>query len=145
VEKGKPLGFPQHTHANIEIIAYVRDGALSHRDSLGNQGRIAAGDVRVIIADYRQEYHQGLNNNASNSSLKCGLIELLIVVLGRFDSDHPRPCLLPDPYLRRPDATGDGSVQMASALMPGGGRLRATDRSTQLSHSSDVSIHLGTE
>jgi redox-sensitive bicupin YhaK (pirin superfamily) len=50
VEKGKPLGFPQHTHANIEIIAYVRDGALSHRDSLGNQGRIrrwrCSGDER---------------------------------------------------------------------------------------------------
>jgi len=43
-------GFPPHTHANMEIITYVRDGAVSHRDSLGNTGRIVAGDVQVMSA-----------------------------------------------------------------------------------------------
>ncbi len=43
-------GFPPHAHANMEIITYVRDGAVSHRDSLGNTGRIAAGDVQVMSA-----------------------------------------------------------------------------------------------
>jgi hypothetical protein len=43
-------GFPPHPHANMEIITYVRDGAVSHRDSLGNLGRIAAGDVQVMSA-----------------------------------------------------------------------------------------------
>jgi quercetin 2,3-dioxygenase len=43
-------GFPPHAHANMEIITYVRDGAVSHRDSLGNEGRIAAGDVQVMSA-----------------------------------------------------------------------------------------------
>jgi quercetin 2,3-dioxygenase len=43
-------GFPPHAHANMEIITYVRDGAVSHRDSLGNGGRIAAGDVQVMSA-----------------------------------------------------------------------------------------------
>ena len=41
-------GFPPHTHANMESITYVRDGAASHRDSLGNTGRIVAGDVQVM-------------------------------------------------------------------------------------------------
>jgi len=43
-------GFPPHPHANMEIVTYVREGAVSHRDSLGNQGRIAAGDVQVMSA-----------------------------------------------------------------------------------------------
>jgi hypothetical protein len=43
-------GFPPHPHADMEIITYVREGAISHRDSLGNQGRTAAGDVQVMSA-----------------------------------------------------------------------------------------------
>lgn len=43
-------GFPPHPHANMEIITYVRQGAITHRDSLGNNGRTAAGDVQVMSA-----------------------------------------------------------------------------------------------
>ncbi|MEO7026422.1 MAG: pirin family protein [Caulobacteraceae bacterium] len=43
-------GFPLHGHADMEIITYVRRGAISHRDSLGNRGRTAAGDVQVMSA-----------------------------------------------------------------------------------------------
>jgi quercetin 2,3-dioxygenase len=43
-------GFPPHPHANMEIITYVRDGAISHQDSLGNAGRTEAGDVQVMSA-----------------------------------------------------------------------------------------------
>lgn len=43
-------GFPPHPHADMEIITYVRTGAISHRDSEGNVGRTAAGDVQVMSA-----------------------------------------------------------------------------------------------
>jgi redox-sensitive bicupin YhaK (pirin superfamily) len=43
-------GFPSHAHANMEIITYVREGAITHRDSLGNEGRTEAGDVQVMSA-----------------------------------------------------------------------------------------------
>jgi redox-sensitive bicupin YhaK (pirin superfamily) len=43
-------GFPPHPHANMEIITYVRTGAITHQDSMGNQGRTAAGDVQVMSA-----------------------------------------------------------------------------------------------
>jgi redox-sensitive bicupin YhaK (pirin superfamily) len=43
-------GFPPHPHADMEIITYVRTGAISHRDSQGNQGRTGAGDVQVMSA-----------------------------------------------------------------------------------------------
>jgi hypothetical protein len=43
-------GFPPHPHADMEIITYVREGAISHEDSLGNKGRTVAGDVQVMSA-----------------------------------------------------------------------------------------------
>jgi redox-sensitive bicupin YhaK (pirin superfamily) len=43
-------GFPAHPHANMEIITYVREGAITHQDSLGNKGRTKAGDVQVMSA-----------------------------------------------------------------------------------------------
>ena len=43
-------GFPPHPHRDMEIITYVRQGAISHRDSLGNSGRTGAGDVQVMSA-----------------------------------------------------------------------------------------------
>jgi hypothetical protein len=43
-------GFPPHPHRDMEIITYVRSGAITHRDSLGNQGRTEAGDVQVMSA-----------------------------------------------------------------------------------------------
>jgi len=43
-------GFPAHPHADMEIITYVREGAITHRDSRGNDGRTVAGDVQVMSA-----------------------------------------------------------------------------------------------
>lgn len=43
-------GFAPHPHADMEIVTYVRTGAITHEDSLGNKGRTAAGDVQVMSA-----------------------------------------------------------------------------------------------
>ena len=43
-------GFPPHPHADMEIITYVREGAINHKDNLGNEGRTGAGDVQVMSA-----------------------------------------------------------------------------------------------
>lgn len=43
-------GFPPHGHRSMEIITYVREGAITHADSLGNEGRTVAGDVQVMSA-----------------------------------------------------------------------------------------------
>lgn len=43
-------GFPPHPHNDMEIITYVRTGAITHEDSMGNRGRTGAGDVQVMSA-----------------------------------------------------------------------------------------------
>lgn len=43
-------GFPPHPHSDMEIVTYVREGAITHKDSLGNTGRTEAGDVQVMSA-----------------------------------------------------------------------------------------------
>ena len=43
-------GFPHHPHHDMEIITYVREGAITHEDNLGNKGRTEAGDVQVMSA-----------------------------------------------------------------------------------------------
>jgi quercetin 2,3-dioxygenase len=43
-------GFAPHGHEDMEIITYVRSGAITHKDSLGNEGRTEAGDVQVMSA-----------------------------------------------------------------------------------------------
>jgi redox-sensitive bicupin YhaK (pirin superfamily) len=47
---GAKSGFPPHPHKDMEIITYVRAGAISHKDSMGNEGRTPAGDVQVMSA-----------------------------------------------------------------------------------------------
>ena len=43
-------GFGPHPHRDMEIITYVREGAISHRDNLGHSGKTVAGDVQVMSA-----------------------------------------------------------------------------------------------
>lgn len=43
-------GFPEHPHKNMEIITFVRSGAISHEDSRGNKGITGAGEVQVMSA-----------------------------------------------------------------------------------------------
>ena len=47
---GPKSGFPPHPHRDMEIVTYVRTGAITHQDSMGNKGRTGAGDVQVMSA-----------------------------------------------------------------------------------------------
>ena len=75
-------GFPPHAHDNMEIITYVREGAITHRDSMGNVGRTEAGDVQVMSA--------GTGVTHSEFNLEDGLCRLFqIWILPRERSIAP--------------------------------------------------------
>lgn len=62
------MGFDTHPHENMEIITYVRQGAISHKDSMGNSGTTKAGDVQVMSAGTGIR-HSELNNQDDDVTL----------------------------------------------------------------------------
>lgn len=61
-------GFDTHPHKDMEIITYVRKGAITHRDSQGNTGRTEAGDVQVMSAG-TGIYHSEFNLESEDTNL----------------------------------------------------------------------------
>ena len=61
-------GFPTHPHSDMEIITYVRTGAITHRDSMGNEGRTEAGDVQVMSAGTGVQ-HSEFNREEEDTTL----------------------------------------------------------------------------
>lgn len=61
-------GFNTHPHENMEIITYVRSGAITHQDSNGNIGRTVAGDVQVMSAG-TGIYHSEFNRESEDTNI----------------------------------------------------------------------------
>jgi redox-sensitive bicupin YhaK (pirin superfamily) len=75
--------FPPHSHANMEIIPCVREGVITHRDSLGNQGCTKSGDVQVMSA--------GSGIRHSECNLELGITRILHIWILPNRQDDP-PC-----------------------------------------------------
>ncbi len=61
-------GFDSHPHRDMEIITYVRSGAITHRDSRGNEGKTSAGDVQVMSAG-SGIFHSEFNLESEDTTL----------------------------------------------------------------------------
>jgi redox-sensitive bicupin YhaK (pirin superfamily) len=67
-------GFGLHSHRDMEIVTYVRQGAVTHKDSVGNVGRTVAGDVQVMSAGAGIHHSE---HNRDQDALKLFQIWLL--------------------------------------------------------------------
>ena len=81
-------GFGTHAHANMEIITYVTQGAITHKDSLGNTGRTEAGDVQVMSAGTGIQHSE---HNLENETTKLFQIWILPSQRGGVPSWGARP------------------------------------------------------
>lgn len=77
-------GFGMHPHRDMEIVTYVLEGALEHRDSLGNTGVIHPGEVQVMRAG------TGIVHSEYNHSKKEPLHLLQLWILPRTKGLAPR-------------------------------------------------------
>ncbi|MGK9065146.1 pirin family protein [Stutzerimonas chloritidismutans] len=99
-------GFPTHPHRDMEIITYVRKGAITHEDSLGNRGRTEAGDVQVMSA--------GTGIAHSEYNLEDEATEIFQIWI------HPDRAGLPPAWGTRPFPEGEraGSFVTLASGMP---------------------------
>src|SRR3954466_3094761 len=77
-------GFPMHPHRDMEIITYVTDGQLEHRDHLGNRGVIHPGEVQVMSAG------KGIMHSEFNHSKEKAVHLLQLWVMPRTRGSKPR-------------------------------------------------------
>jgi redox-sensitive bicupin YhaK (pirin superfamily) len=121
-------GFPTHGHQDMEILTYVLEGRLRHRDSTGGEGELGYGDVQSMSAG------TGVEHSEFNGSPTEGLHLLQIWIFpdrkghapayreAHFDAETKRGRLL---AIATPDGR-DGALQIhtdarvhASILAPG--------------------------
>lgn len=77
-------GFDLHPHDNMEIVTIVMEGAVTHGDSMGNEGAIPAGDVQVMSAG------TGVVHSEHNNSLEDELKLFQIWILPKERGIEPR-------------------------------------------------------
>lgn len=107
-------GFPLHGHRDMEIVTYVREGAITHEDSLGNRGVTEAGQVQVMSAG------TGIRHAEANAgAVPCRLFQIWIL---------PRAQGLPPRWETRPSPRGHGTLEvMASGRAEDGAALIHAD------------------
>ena len=77
-------GFPPHPHRDAEIFSYVMDGALQHRDSMGNGSTVAAGGVQYMSAG------SGVTHSEFNPSADEPVRFLQIWLMPNSEGEAPR-------------------------------------------------------
>ena len=114
-------GFPTHGHCDMEIVSYVLEGALQHRDSLGNGSVISPGEVQRMTAGTGVTHSEF---NASESAL-AHFLQIWIVPDRRgYEPSYEQRTI--------PDADKRGAFRLLAGL-PGSGALVTVHQDVRLS------------
>ncbi|MDC8003634.1 pirin family protein [Aureisphaera galaxeae] len=93
------MGFGTHPHKNMEIVTIPQLGAVKHKDSMGNNGIVAAGDIQVMSAGSGVEHSEF--NASTTEPLKLFQIWLFPEtenVTPRYDQKEIAPLLTPNTF-----------------------------------------------
>lgn len=100
-------GFAPHGHRDMEIVTYVREGAITHEDSLGNRGVTGAGQIQVMSAG------TGIRHAEANAGTDpCRLFQIWI---------QPRATGMPPRWETKPFPRAHGSLEVMASGSPDDG------------------------
>lgn len=114
-------GFGTHAHNDMEIITYVLEGALEHKDSMGNTGVIRPGEVQYMSAG------SGVRHSEFNHSKTEPVHLLQIWLLPSEEGVKPRYA-----EAKLPDAERRGKLKLVAAGKPNGGGAFQIHQDVQL-------------
>jgi tyrosine phenol-lyase len=117
------MGFGTHPHSDMEIISYVLDGVLEHRDSMGNGAQVRPGEVQFMSAG------SGVTHSEFNASKSDELHFLQMWVRPAEPGTAPR-------YAEKRVFSGDADGGLRLAVSPDG-------REDSIRIGQDVSLHVG--
>ncbi|GEQ85964.1 hypothetical protein ULMS_14720 [Patiriisocius marinistellae] len=88
------MGFGEHPHKNMEIITIPQSGILKHKDSMGNEGIVKAGDIQVMSAGSGIEHSEiNAKDNEELSLFQLWIFSNEQNVTPRYDQKKIQPLL----------------------------------------------------
>lgn len=124
-------GFGLHPHDNMEIITYVRRGAITHRDDLGNHGRTGAGDVQIMSAGTGVRHSEHNHEDIDTRLYQIWITPNRLNVPPRWEMRQfpggfvPGGAALPVLVSGRAEDTAASALSMHQDAAISGGKLRA--------------------
>ena len=124
-------GFAPHSHRDMEIITYILEGALEHKDSMGNSSVINPGEVQIMSAG------TGVTHSEYNPSDSQGVHFLQIWILPDTQSLQPsyqqkmydaskkqgKLCLIASPDGREDSVTIHQDVNLYATVLASGDKI----------------------
>ncbi|HLL95042.1 MAG TPA: pirin family protein, partial [Spirosoma sp.] len=106
-----PKGVDEHPHRGFETVTIVYEGALEHRDSAGNRGKLFAGDVQWMTAASGIIHEEKHEREFSRRGGRLDFVQLWVNLPAK---DKMSP----------PQYQDIASLRIPTGTLPGGGQLR---------------------